>query len=432
MNKTFPIDYVRQVIEQTLLEEHIKNPHECFGGVNQVNLFSFYEQLQKEDEVNRYVAIYNDLIDQQNRTGLIMNGTIIAPENPTITNLAQCLIIPMSFTCSFRVLLANRDTAINTINNLIDKLKGRKQDIALFESGKLFKVGTVANEIDGTPTTQSGDYIGEYDTSDTLNNVIENQIKPYFTNKGIIFDDSAYYYMGHSDNNHMLVVKKVNGEWTTLVESESKDILFPPTNESFEKYKISMSFDSIRCDEPRNLNKNEYCVISFGGSATITSKDVLMGNELTKLGIRKLKIVAKPGININGQTTWLEPLELPSNSNTDTLMNQLISNKFINNSHNDSLTLSNQYTFMVDKSIPLIKQWFRYGRYGVQASGSPIDYTNGITPNMIYEIKELWSSWGEVDVETFKAKLGESIEIENTESDTLTMTITMQIQGDNN
>ena len=87
--RSFPIDFVRQVIEQTLLEEKIKEPNKYFGGDSQVKLFSFYEQLQKDDEVNRYVEIYRDLTEQQNRTGLIMNGTIIAPENPTITNVNQ-------------------------------------------------------------------------------------------------------------------------------------------------------------------------------------------------------------------------------------------------------------------------------------------------------------------------------------------------------
>ena len=45
--KTMSIDYVRELIENTLAEEHEKNPN-FFGGKNQVNLFSFYEQLQKD------------------------------------------------------------------------------------------------------------------------------------------------------------------------------------------------------------------------------------------------------------------------------------------------------------------------------------------------------------------------------------------------
>ena len=36
MLKNFPIDFVRQIIEQGLLEEHIKNPSKYFGGKNQL------------------------------------------------------------------------------------------------------------------------------------------------------------------------------------------------------------------------------------------------------------------------------------------------------------------------------------------------------------------------------------------------------------
>ena len=121
----FPIDIIRQIVEQTLAEQHYLNPSKYFGGKDQVSLMSFYEQLQKEAEVNRFVNIYNDLVDQQNRTGLIMNGTILAPENPTITNLYNSLIIPLTFTLYFRVKLEDRDTALETMYNVIDLLKGK-------------------------------------------------------------------------------------------------------------------------------------------------------------------------------------------------------------------------------------------------------------------------------------------------------------------
>ena len=433
INKAFPIDFVRQVLEQTLFEQHVENPDKFYGGENQVNILSFYEQLQKDSEVDRYVAIYRDLVDQQNRTGLIMNGTLIAPENPTITNINQCLVIPMTFTCSFRVKLENRDMAITTINNLIEKLKGRKQDVAMFTSGKLLKVGTIANEVDGGPQTQSGDYIGEHDDDFSIDADIREYIAADLVEKGITFNDSpnTWYYMEDYSSGKMIVVQQVDGDFIEITnDGTHNNIVFPPYGEEFQKFKLSMSFDSIRCDEPRNLNADEYCVISFGGSATLVSKDVLLGNELTKLSIAKFKIAAKQEITLDKVKHWLEPLELPSGANAGTQINQLLANKFITNSHSDSLTLSTQYTFILDKSISLLKQLFEYGRYGKQGTSAQ-SYSDGITPNMIYEITEIWSSWGNVEVETFKAKIIESIDIENTESDSLTITIPLQIQGDN-
>lgn len=435
--KNFPIDFVRQVIIQTLAEEKLKD-NKYFGGDSQVNLFSFYEQLQKDEEVNRYVEIYRDLTEQQNRTGLIMNGTIIAPENPTITNLNQCLIIPMSFTCNFRVKLANRDMALETINNLIKVLKGRKQDIAEYENGQLFKVGTIGNEYsDGSQGSEwiiakNGDLIGECDEDFNLNTYMVDTIIPDLEAKNISISPNGWYYLLLTESDGIIVVKKVDGVWTRIDDDGTyHDIVFPPIVGSYDKYKLSMSFDSLRCDEPRTLNSEEYCMISFGGSATLVSSKVMLGNDLVKIKVKKKLIKGNTDITISDNPTWLEPLELPSGNNADTQVNQLLSNKFITNTHTDSLTISLQYTFIVDKDIDLLDQFFKYARYGKQGT-SGNNYLDGITPNMIYEIKEIWSSWGEVEVETFKAKVVESIDIENTESDALTITIPFQVQGDNN
>ena len=438
MIKAFPIDFVRQLIEQTLLEEHYKNPN-YYGGPNQVNLFSFYEQLQKDSEVNRYVEIYRDLTEQQNRTGLIMNGTIVAPENPTITNINNATIIPMTFTCNFRVKLADRDSALQTISHLIQVLKGRKHDIAELNTGALFKVGTMGNNINGVPLIKSGDYIGTFEGEN--NSTISGLINTYLDSLDDTYDFDrlvesgipVYQYI--SNGGQIKVVKDTTStpNWVVVVDDGNQgNIIFPPSHTSFNKYQLSISFDSVRCDEPRTLNSEDYCMISFGGSATLCDYNIMLGNELTKVGIAKYKIMAKTPITINGSTTWLEPLEMPSGNSADTQINQLISNKFVNNTHTDSLTLSLQYSFVVDKNNALLSQLYKYARYGTQADGTTIAYANGITPNMIYKITEMYSCWGVIDYNQFYAKIIESIDIENTESDTLSMTIPFQLQGANN
>ena len=128
---------------------------------------------------------------------------------------------------------------------------------------------------------------------------------------------------------------------------------------------------------------------------------------------------------------FLEPLEMPSGSNANTQISQLVSNRFISNSHTDAIALTLQYTFVYDKSIPLLKQWFDYARYGIQPDGEETPFRDGITPNIIYEILEIWSSWGDFEIIQVRAKIVENIDIENTESDTLTLSVTMQIQGEN-
>ena len=117
---------------------------------------------------------------------------------------------------------------------------------------------------------------------------------------------------------------------------------------------------------------------------------------------------------------------MPSGSNINTRVNQLASNNFLTNTHSDAISLTLQYTFICDFSIDLIKQLFNYGRYGTRGLTS-----NDISPNMSFNNREIWSAWGEYEIHDSKTKIIENIDVENTESDTLTIALTMQIQGEN-
>lgn len=434
MIKGFPIEYMAQVIRQTLFKEKAKNKN-LFGGDNEVKVFASFEQLKTAEEVDRYVGTQRKVSNQQNRTDLIMNGVITTGENPTITNLNKGCIIPMSFSCGFRVRLGDKDNAIETINNMISQLKGRKRDIACFEDGTILEVGTLGNSFeDNGLVVHNGDFLGtyieEYDVNTAMSTALAN-----LTSLG--FDTTHFtwcYLKGYETGKMSVVVKKTEGlsvVWQ-IVESDdsNEEIIFPPADQTFEQYKISLAFESIRLDEPTNLNGKEYCVLSFGGNATLCNGSAKLGNDLVKVGIKRSLIKANTDISISEDYHWLEPLDMPSGNSADTQMNQLISNMFINKSHTDSITLSLEYTFVVDESDTLIEQWFDYARYGVQANGTSITYTQGITPNMIYNVREVWSSWGKVKLVDFKTKLGESLDIENTESDILSIKVPMQIQGD--
>ena len=442
MINTFPIEFVRQIIEQTLYEEHLKNGN-LVGGKNQLALHTFYEQLKGKEEVDRFVETFRDLSDQQNRTGLIANGIMSSPENPTITNLYSSLVIPMTWTCLFRCKLLDRDSMLFTLNNLIEKLRGRKCDVALLnttdENGHNiqvpFKVGTMAQN-QGANELKDGDFLGyayypnaplpTFRRLSDLLTIIDSKIGLptsgdhwyYFEKKGAIPQLAVLHYYYDSDEEQM-VYEVVNG---------SDKIVVPPDHTSFEKYKVSLSFDTIRCSEPQALNEEEYIELSFSGSATIVNEKTKLGNDMVKISVAKQGIKASTDITFNYPTIhYLEPLEMPSGNSANTRLNQLLSNNMINNTHTDALALSLQYTFIVDDTYPLLAQWFDYARYGTQGITE-----DKISPNMIYEINEIWSAWGELTTKTFKAKIVESIDIENTESDALTISLTMQIQGANN
>lgn len=430
MLKTFPIEFIRQAIEQTLDTAHNDNVN-LFGGKEQIKITSFYEQLKNQDEVDRFVETYRDIADQQNRTGLIGNGVILSPENPTITNLYSSLIIPFSWTCSIRCTLANRDQMLNTINNLISELKGRKCDIAqldcIDENGHPYStpfiVGTIG-ENDGAPALQNGDYLGTIEDTADIETIIDN-----LNANNVIVPETlgSWFYATNDEGKLKVFVLTEDGLVAKEDDGTYDDIIFPPEHTSFEKFKLSMSFDSLRCDEPRTLNSEEYCEISFGGSATLVNESLQLGNDLLKIKFSKNKIIASPDIIYNTNVEYLEPLELPSGNNVNTQINQLVSNNFKSNSHADSISITLQYTFMVDFSSDLIKNWFNYARYGTHTTA-----LTGVSPNTIYEISEIWSSWGQITINTFKAKIIENIDIENTESDALTISTTFQVQGDNN
>ena len=438
----FPIDFIRQALEQTLLEQHKSNP-DLFGGKDQVNIFSLYEQLTKGDDVDRYVENLREIADQQNKTDLILNGVLLAPTNPTITNLYTCTNIPMEWVCSLRCTLENRDQALETLNNLIEELKGSKVDIAELkcvseEHGTAYKpfvVGTIGHN-EGAPQLKVGDYLGEIAVASVSDKLTYYETLGLYDGDHLPIEGEWYYIGKPTRDGYELSVVYYNGEdWQLLTDDGTHpEIIFPPEHVDFKKYKLSMSCEAIRCDEPYTLNSEEYVKISFGGSATLTDFSVLFGNDLVKVCVQKYGIKLQSGDVVYSTPTkyWLEPLEMPSSNDPNTRINQLVSNNFKSNTHTDAIALTLQYTFLLDTSIKILDQWFEYGRYGTTNVGNNANSSNNaMSPNLIYKVTEYWSYWGNVKKREIKAKISNSIDIEDTESDTMTVGVVMQIQGDN-
>ena len=537
MIKGFPIDFVRATFEQTLLEQHLKNIN-FYGGRNQVRIFSLYEQLLKGEDVDRYKENFEDLANQQNRSGLILNGVVTAPTNPTITNLYSCTIIPLEYVCSLRCNIENRDQSLETVNNLIEELKGSKVDIAELkcadENGSFayvpFIVGTIGHN-EGAPKLENGDYIGDVaDTTEILDKVYDLTSKYIDNNNGanwlycgnngkikVAKKDACHpfivgepYILSYSQSEGKVIANvtlttesdtftniplyedsNIRGHLTLMNTSEEEqdvscetkvsnielsnghavfhlvctcenvygdnledvvdafiaiyeaeysfieddgtyhDIIFPPEHVSFTKYKMSISFEALRCDEPANLEDGEYVRISFGGSATIQDAPLRFGNDLVKTAISKYGVMAETPITFTNPTLyWVEPLELPSGNNPNIKVNQLVSNNFKSNTHADSLSVVLQYSFVVSDDIPLLEQWFEYGRYGEINVNSSSELQT-MSPNLIYNVYEIWSYWGKVKTKVKKTRIADSTDIDVTEGDTMTVSVTLQIQGDN-
>ena len=423
MIKTFQIDFIRAIVDYKLS----LNDGEVYFGLPNIANFSFYEHLEKDEEVNRYVERFRQLTEQQNRTLYNGFGILNTNQSPSITNLYDAFISPFEFTYTLRCKLKDRDKMIATIYHLIETLKGRKIDIAQLDSGKLFPVCTITDRV----------HIGDFIITPSGNDSLTTKLTTYFSSL-----TTTYGITVPTWKNDDYIYSEVSGKLVRYIFKDNTwlvDDLYWETNglehNSFEKYKVSLAFNDTTTNSPFTLNAEEYCTIVCGGSATLVNDSVRLGNDLVRLYIKKNKVILTQNSNFSFSSgyTELEPLELPSNANANSVMNQLRSNYFVPNSHTDSVAHTLQYTFVADLSITLIKQWFAYARYHKcnLAEGNAIQETS-ITPNIIYDIREQWSSWGIIEFVNVLGKLNEDIDLENTEADIMTMALSFQLQGENN
>lgn len=448
MIQVFPIEFIRELIRQTLLREKIKDIH-LVGGDDEINIFSFYEQVASQDDVDRYVENYRELTKQQNRSSLIGNGVIVCPSAPSITNLYSSTIIPMDWSLMVRSTLANRDSLVATFNNLIETLNGRAHDFALLkcndENGKDYYVPFVLPRLGndkGTsleqasaPRIKSGMYIGDFTTQTMTSTVIETKITN-LVNSGYVNAIGHLDYLYYISNGVIKVAvhtgSATGSQYTLAVEDDGThpQVIFPPQHESCTFYKVSMSFEALRGDTPRSLNSEEVWDLNLSGSATLVNKNVKLGNDLIRLAITTYGVKGNQDTIYSTPTKyWLEPLEIGSSMDTNSDPYQLLS-KFKPTTHTDSITPTIQYSFVVNEYGFSYALW-QYSRYGIGFFNQGNLIKNNPSPNTLYLVDEYYMSFGVSYHQQYYAKIINAIEVNNTESDTLTVSVTFQVQDNN-
>lgn len=416
--KVFPIDYVRSAIMFALLKN--RNNNEYFND-NDISIISFFEHLSEESEVERYVETYKQLVMQQNKENILGAGILTCTDNPTIVNNKSAFICPFEWSCTIRVKLENRDRMLGTLYKVMEEFRGKKVDIATLDNGKLQAVGTIANE---EMAIVDYDYIGDFEDS-IDNSELNYRIAMFATYYGI--SNRANVVFASINKEILKLFKFVDGVWEEVED-------FIPKHENFEQMKLDISFTDIKMQQPYTLNGNDYCDIIFGGGATLTQKKIRLGNDLVKVFIQKAFVVGSPTYYFSSQRNFmLDPLEKCSGNSATSIENKLRSNSMLVNSHTDSIATTHEYTFIYDEDIWLLNWWFNYANYGDQMlNENGTLNNNSMTPNITYKITELWSSWGEVLERTYYGKIVEDIEIGNTDSDIMTIKVSMQLQGENN
>lgn len=435
-NSVFPIDYVRGALEFALFKN--RGNTEYFSD-DDIKFFTFYEHLSSEDEINRYVETFKELVEQQNKSNLIGSGIITATSSTSLINNKQVFISPFEWTCTIRCTLENRDKMLGTLYKAFEELRGRKTDIACYDNGKLQAVGTIGNANDNI--VHEYDFIGSSNDDILTDTIITGMLESVWENDnlGITIDKTkdALVFLEHKGK--LELWKGVyTQDYEYIWKWEQVDNVVADHN-SFEKMKISLSFTDMKATDPYTLDGTEYFEITFGGGATLTTKNIRLGNDLVKVRIAKDKIItgasSEYSFKVNGNYVFytLDPQEKASGNSAGTLENKLKSNNFITNTHTDSLTISKQYTFIANTDIALLNQWYNYASYGIQnlGTGGALQQTS-MTPNIIYKVIECRNSWATFDTKVFSTKIVDDIEINPTDSDVETIGLTMQIQGANN
>lgn len=429
--KTFQIDFVRAVLHNEICRANAENPTRYFGGED-ISILSFYEELLDPQQVDRFVKTYNQLISQSNKEQRIGAGIVSTNETPTITNLRDSYSSPFEWTCKISTALANRDKMIDTLNHVIKAKKGRKVDIAVihFENKELLlPVETFEQDF------ENGVFIGQVSTFSSANISAKiNSLLAQLMGATYTPNNGDFLYFENGTNALCKCVYDETRGW------ELDNDFFP--NNTFEKFKVDMSFDAIEVRQPYTLNATEHCDFILSGSATLVNEAIRLGNDLVRIYIAKDKIITSESGSADflfrdgsGNKIYydVEPMEMPSNLGTSTIANNLRSNFFLEKSHTEKVKSAIQYTFIMDFAIDLLVQWFNYARYYETNLGVNSAIQNSsITPNIIYEVVEIFNSWGKIDKHTFKTKIVDEISVDNTESDIMTIAVPMQLQGDNN
>lgn len=424
MLKTFAIDYVRQTINWALSKNDGSND---YFDDEDITLFSFYEHLVERDEVDRYVERYKQLVDEQNRTDEIGFGIIASDNSSSIMNLMSNFINPFEWSCTIRCTLGNRDKMIATIYKLFEDLKGTVQNVVQLENGKLVNVGVIGSG--AVKYVRDYDFIGKiyYNVTTPHDQIVAllTNLYSYYTTTSVT---KVYVELVGASDTKLQVFEKnaTTSQWENKTSQYFSDAVIS------KKMKIDLSFDDLKVETPFVLSSAEYCTVSFSGSATLCDENVRLGNDLVRFEIKKYKVKGENDYTFSGDYVEIEPIEMPSGNSANSIQNQLRSNYLKSNSHTDSIAISIQYTFVLDMGNDLLKQWFNYARYGENnlTSLGAIQETS-ITPNIIYQAREIYSSYGNIEIKTFKGKIVDDIDIENTESDVMTLQVSLQVQGDN-
>jgi len=397
MVKVFEIEFVKVALENAFNNKDYK-------------MVSFYEPLKEISEIETYRELYKEIIDDLNNLEYKTIGVVATTNSPTITSVKKAFISPFEFSVSMRSKLKYRDEIISNTYEMIDKLKGRKIEmVQLTKNGEITEVVPMGVLWQENENLKDYDFIGiTQDIETTIDDLIE---------KGIFLDETkAYNIFFINEITKKLYLDKLiyNSQDSLWLESVIKSY----DNDDYELFKLDLSFDSLKIDTPQTLNGEDFLNITFSGSSTLCSKNVVLGNDLVQVGIKEYKISNE--LVEDSEYEYLDPLDIPNDYKTDIFSYGLTSNGFKGSEHIESYSSNITYSFIIDESYDFIWNMYIESRY----------LTNS-TPNITYKICEIYSSFGVIRKEEFLGKITNGVKVDKNDNDVMSVSIPFTIVGEN-
>ena len=394
---TYDIDLLRALMVHKLNDQSIF-------------LASFYEQIQSEDEINRYVETIKELVSLQNNekseSGYKAMGIISQSGNADILNIKQNYIAPLEYQVRLDIELSDRDYVLGKIKTLINDLKGTKNEVIALQSGEIIvaNVPTIDTATDKISLTEANKtmfaYAPSYDPR-TATTAWSTDLEAKYNATSTFATIEFYFYYVPDGKLYKRSISRTSGTYTygTVVDLDLVE----------ERYKISVSFNGIQSQEPYINNGVDRVFLFFGGNATIVDRNVILGNDIIRTTIR----VGKD----EGITYTVEPTELTGSLDVSDDTYPLWSTGYQSVDRNMAISNKVSYSFVFDRSNVLFEGLYKYGRYG---SGS------GTYAQQIFTVTEYRYTFGNLFVDRFYAKLG-NVNTQNTNGDVMTISVLFKV-----
>ena len=384
---------------------------------NTIFLASFYEQIQDDQQIERYVETIKELLALQNREKSESNykamGIIAQSGSAEIINIKQNYISPLEYQARFDIELSDRDYVLGKLKTLINDLRGRKFDIIQLANNTTIipvipsvsaSTGLIAlqNNILITPIVTVGP-----NDSGTKTAIIDDILAKYSLVVGTTY---TIYQINNPVSNVFQLLQRtfqrVSIGGGSFVNDLSNSTLIGTIS---ERYKLSLSFDGIQSQEPYINNGVDRVFLFFGGSATVVEHKVSLGNDII---LNTIQVG-----NDEGTIYTVEPTEIPASLSVSDDTFQTYANGYRSQDRNLAIGNKMAYSFIYDNTITLYNDLYTYSRFGTNAS---------TYAQQIFTIKEYRYAFGVLTTNTFYAKLGD-VATSNTNGDVMTISVNLKI-----